>query len=511
MSSFSILCACLSGLALGALLGPLPGLVAASLLMAGAWSADRHLWALALALTLALGALRGAGLREPEASVVAGSSNRSLARFEVGAASWPGASCRIPLRARNHARWRLHVREGPCDFRRGDRIGVSLDGHFAIRRYGMRRELYARRAFLLTKPAPAADSKQGRVRHWLETRRSAAWESTRGDDAAALVAAVALGSRHLLSPERRAAFSDSGLGHLLAISGLHVGLVALALAFVLGRWVAWRGRSQAWTLAPSFVLLGLYVLCTGASASALRAGGMVMLLFVARAVGRPQHGRLTLLWAGCAMLLASPSWILDPGFQMSFVAVWALMGAAGRAESTSTPAQRESSAPAGALAMSWRVTWALAGLSAWHFGRLGAPGVLLNLIAIPVFSICVLPAALLGWALGPGSWAGLWLRGLAHHGAKLLVDLADVGQAMANAVGPPVASGAAHADAPVGSTTLLLWFGLAIFGLLLSPLLAWLGRRASWGERLGRFRVPAWASLGLAAVAILRFFQGQAS
>jgi len=139
-------------------------------------------------------------------------------------------------------------------------------------------------------------------------------------DAQALVTALATGERSDFRPALREAYVRSGNAHLLAVSGLHIGifcllvdtLSAVALLFFQGN----RRRNIATALA-----VWLYVAATGGSPSAVRAALMFTVYLSMRRSGEPTDGRRVLAVAALAMLAINPLWLYDVGFQLSFLAM----------------------------------------------------------------------------------------------------------------------------------------------------------------------------------------------
>ena len=125
-----------------------------------------------------------------------------------------------------------------------------------------------------------------------------------------------LGLQVELDPETENAFRDSGLLHVLAVSGFHTGLVA-ALAFFLFSLVS---RSRAFVVSGSLILLWLYILLTGMPASAERAGWMSTAFLVSLYFERSHAPLNALAVSATAILLLHPGMLFDAGFQLSFVA-----------------------------------------------------------------------------------------------------------------------------------------------------------------------------------------------
>jgi competence protein ComEC len=135
-----------------------------------------------------------------------------------------------------------------------------------------------------------------------------------------IIEGVVLGDEQALSDDLRQRFRASGLYHLLAVSGQNVALVAggaLALAWLVGL-PRWLGQLCA------LVSIGGYVLAVGAQPSVVRAGIAGALVSLAWLAARPADRWYFLVLGALALLAWNPYSLLDPGFQLSFVAVAAI-------------------------------------------------------------------------------------------------------------------------------------------------------------------------------------------
>jgi competence protein ComEC len=222
--------------------------------------------------------------------------------------------------------------------------------------------------------------------------------------AAALQQAVTLGLRYDLG-ELRGIFATAGLAHLLALSGLHVGVLAGTVA-----WLARPLGPRGGGLVVLAVVSG-YVAMVGPGPSVVRAATMVAAVVVARALAvasPPLPAALALAAVVC--LVARPAWVGDLGFQLSFLS---LAGIAGLA----APALRwaRGRPPPGSRAWQrrrWRLLRLLvaglvtsaaaqaagASLVAGSFGSLPLAAPLVNVVAVPLASLLVPLGALAGLA-----------------------------------------------------------------------------------------------------------------
>lgn len=139
-------------------------------------------------------------------------------------------------------------------------------------------------------------------------------------DALGVIAALVLGKREMVDPEIRQAFSDAGAVHILAVSGLHVGIIYLFATFLLAK-ILPGDKLKMTRLLTSLVVLWLYAGITGFSPSVLRAATMFSFLAVGRQYDR--YGNIFNMLAASAilLLLINPFLIAAAGFQLSYLAV----------------------------------------------------------------------------------------------------------------------------------------------------------------------------------------------
>ena len=219
----------------------------------------------------------------------------------------------------------------------------------------------------------------------------------------ALAAALLLGKREALPPEMVARFRGAGAAHLLAISGLHVGVLLAAVSGV-GGWLLGR-RSPAWLLAAG-AAIWLYAVVAGAPPSAVRAAIMGTVYLLAVGLGRPSGALPALALAAALMTAVSPGLIRQVSFQLSFAAVGgiALVLAVG---GDRLGGWRSSQAgwrgwllgrTLGLAAVSAAATLATWPLVAAYFGELPLLGVPVSLLAVPGMA----PAVICGGGGGDG-------------------------------------------------------------------------------------------------------------
>ena len=420
MATLLLALAFAAGTALGVTLGPAPGatavlvgaavLVAAALLLRVDGRIQAGLGATALGLC---GWVHGGLAGAPPGPLPTG---EGLVRLEVRGASMPaGARCALQVEPPGGGpRWRLEVDPARCPLSAGQGVWVQagdLSTPAASRwpgdAAGGQREEPSFKVDPLWTATPAPGG------YWAEVAalRHAADAAVRGDPARGFVVAAVLGLPATLPPATRAELRRAGLGHLVAVSGMNVAVAALLLQAPLLRLGLVLGGSVAIGCALAGLPVAAYVGLTGAAAPAVRAAVMFTLIQLGALCGRPTHGLTTLSLAAALLLAYRPTWALDPGFQLSLAAMAVLL----------RPVP-PGAAPPGLLAQSWQVTWATCPIGLVHFGQAAAWGVLANLVAVPVFTLWVLPVGALGCLLWP--WFGVEALAPAAWGGQLVLDLA---------------------------------------------------------------------------------------
>lgn len=260
-------------------------------------------------------------------------------------------------------------------------------------------------------------------------RIRAAIPGTEGEIAAALVT----GARAAIPEATLEAYRDSGLAHLLSISGLHMTLAA-GLIFVGVRSllalvppVALRWDVKKATAAVALGAAAFYVVLSGAAVPSQRAFVMTAIVLLAVLVDRTAISLRTLAWAAMIVLLTRPEALVGPSFQMSFAAVAALVAgyelvaprlSAWRGRGRGRWGRAAAVYMAGIVASTVLASLATAPFAAYHFNTVATYSLAANLAAMPVVSTVVMPAAIVGlvlmplgleaaplWAMGQGLWA----------------------------------------------------------------------------------------------------------
>ncbi len=197
-------------------------------------------------------------------------------------------------------------------------------------------------------------------------------------DEASLLAAVTLGERSGIPRRITEAFLGSGTYHIVAISGLNVSLLAGALFFLLR---AIRVPSRVGALL-SMGLITFYATMAGGSPSVVRAAVMADVYLLALVLDREADSWNTLALSALLLLLWQPLFLFDAGFQLTFVATWAILAAVERIPLDRVPAPwRWALTP---VVVSVAAFLGTAPILAANFHRISPVGILANLAIVPL-------------------------------------------------------------------------------------------------------------------------------
>lgn len=264
-----------------------------------------------------------------------------------------------------------------------------------------------------------------------------------------VAAALLTGDRSGIDPDVAESLRASGLGHILAISGLHMALMAGGV-FVAATWVIARIEPLARSIDPrkpaaiaALLAAAGYLLLSGAAIPTQRAFVMTGAVLLGVLAGRRAASMHMVGLAALAVLIFQPESIVTPGFQMSFAAALALVAAFNLARRRADGPRGMVSRFAGfwgALAGSSFVAGsATGGFAAFHFHRLAAYGFGANLAAMPVFSLLVMPAGAFALLLMPIGLDGLALW-VMDKGLSWVISVASFTESLPGALTPAAAA-----------------------------------------------------------------------
>lgn len=261
-------------------------------------------------------------------------------------------------------------------------------------------------------------------RLWVFAKRRAvslAVQSALPGETGAFAAAILTGDRSGMSKQSLADLRATNLAHLLAISGLHMGLltgfvfgvVRIGLAFI--AFVAVRLPTKKIAAVSALIVGGAYLLMSGGNVATERAYTMVAVMLVAVLLDRQAVTLRAVAIAATLILIAQPEALVGPGFQMSFAATTALIATFQALKGGWLQRLPNWAKPVVSLIISSAVAGvATAPIAAAHFNQIAHFGLIANILSVPLMGVLVMPAAVLAALLLPFglSWIGLALMDL---------------------------------------------------------------------------------------------------
>ncbi len=292
---------------------------------------------------------------------------------------------------------------------------------------------YTRTPLVILTPRGPGDARLMHIR----MRLSAAIQDRIAGQPGAFAAAVLTGDRSGLEAGPTQAMRDANIAHLLAISGLHMGLLtgfvyaALRFGLALIPAIALRYPIRKWAALGALACGAFYLAMSGGNVATERAFIQAAVMFAAVLVDRRAITLRSVAIAAIIVLLNRPETLMSPGFQMSFAATAALVGVFGALRAHRIPTPWPSWAKGAALLM---VTSVVAGAAtapyaAAHFNQFPVYGLIANLLTVPVMGSIIMPGAVIATLLTPiglagpvwwaMAWALAWILGVAEWVAAL--------------------------------------------------------------------------------------------
>lgn len=233
----------------------------------------------------------------------------------------------------------------------------------------------------------------------------------------AISAALITGEDGSIDHDSQDAFRNSGLSHVLSISGLHLALAGGFFFWVLRALlaavpaIALRYPIKKWAAVAALAGAGIYLLISGADSPAVRSYIMLAVMFSGVLFDRPALSMRSVALAATLILLWKPESVIAPGFEMSFAAVTGLIALA-EWESVRRVRNPEAFTAPGIFARGRRyvagvaLTSIVAGLATapfaiFHFDRASQYGLIGNLLALPIVGLVIMPAATAAMVLMP--------------------------------------------------------------------------------------------------------------
>lgn len=254
------------------------------------------------------------------------------------------------------------------------------------------------------------------ARMWVSDRVQTALPGEPG----AFATAIMTGDRSALGQDSLQALRITNLAHLLAISGLHMGLVAgfvfaaLRLAFSAVPFIGLRVPAKKLAALGALPVAAGYLALSGGNVATERAFIMVAVALVAVLLDRRAFSLRAVAVAATLVLILRPEALLGPGFQMSFAATTALVAAYNWIRDYQIPLGPRWSLPVTSVLISSFVAGsATAPIAAAHFNQFAHYGLIANLLSVPLMGFLVMPAAVIAALLLPLGleWIALWVMG----------------------------------------------------------------------------------------------------
>ncbi|MCF6231676.1 MAG: ComEC family competence protein [Rhodobacteraceae bacterium] len=362
--------------------------------------------------------------------------------------------------------------------------GPAEPGGFDFRRHawfaGLGAVGYTRNPVLIQ--APAGEGRAGLRVFTIRMATSARVRAALPGDLGGFAAAITSGDRSGMGQGALNALRASNLAHLLAISGLHMGLLSgfvfAVLRLSLAAIPVFSLRVPVKKLAAIGALFAAagYLMLSGGNVATERAFVMVAVVLGAVLVDRRAFSLRSVAMAALIVLTLRPEALLGPGFQMSFAATTALVGVFGWMRDTNFHIGPNWLRPVFGVIISSAVAGiATAPIAAAHFNTLAHYGLLANLVSVPLMGVLVIPAAVLAVVLAPLGLEiiGLYLMGL---GLRWILGVAHWVSSLDGARGYVVSPGSWVIPLlSLGLLFLIIWQGRARFVGILPALTAfWL-------------------------------------
>ncbi|MEM9277009.1 MAG: ComEC/Rec2 family competence protein [Pseudomonadota bacterium] len=320
------------------------------------------------------------------------------------------------------------------------------------------------------------------IRDLIEQRIVDAIPGAGGDVAVALIT----GDKSRIPEDVQQSLRNTGLAHILAISGLHMALVTLTIisslrfVFSLSPRLVLNYPVKKWAACGGFLGATLYLFLSGGGIAKQRAWILISVMLLAVLLDKRAITMRSVAVSACIILLISPESLFAPGFQMSFAAVASLVAGyefltkrrREQAENRFSPARLNWVSKltsglfgyvSGLATTSLIAGMATAFVAAWHFHQVAPLGLLANMLAMPIVGFVIMPFALFSMLLMPYGLEVLALWPVAY-GIGWVVDIAQWVDGLSS----------------VGVTGALPITSLALFGCFLSVLTLFRTRLRLW-------------------------------
>lgn len=239
-------------------------------------------------------------------------------------------------------------------------------------------------------------------------------------DSAGIVQALTVGERSYLDDDVLNAYQNLGVVHLLAISGLHVGILTAGLFYAMIRLGITRENASILLL----LFLPIYVILTGAAPSVLRAALMSGIYLAGSLFQQRVNSAGVICLSYIVLLLFNPYYLFEAGFQLSFAVSFSLI--------LSSSIFQHSKTGLGQLTMV-SVIAQLGSLPIllYHFQQFSIMSIPMNMVLVPFYTFCILPAAVIGvillfFSASVGQFLFYWFDVMMTWTNRLITKIADI-------------------------------------------------------------------------------------
>lgn len=264
---------------------------------------------------------------------------------------------------------------------------------------------------------------------------------------------LTLGDKDFLSDKDRQEFADAGVAHILAVSGMHVGIVASIVLLLLYP-VNFAGGYK-WRYGLSIPAVWLFVWLSGMAPGTVRAGIMIS-FYLGSLILERRHSPLRALgWAAVIILVISPRSIYDVGFQLSFLCVGSLILFVRPLNTVNQRTHPKLYRLNGLLLVTLVASISSWIVSSYYFHQISLLFLPANLIAVPLlpFFVGIFALYLLLWSLGvPAVWLGKIIDGGYELFCRLIASVSE--------------QHAMVTDLSVGLPTVLLWLAALLMAAI---------------------------------------------
>ncbi len=237
-----------------------------------------------------------------------------------------------------------------------------------------------------------------------------------------IVSALSLGYKDTMPEDIRSTFSNAGISHILAVSGLHVGIVSM---LIIGFLSILRIRSNILILCLSLVGVWCFALISGMTASVCRASIMFSFLYTGRYLGRHINPLNSLFASAFILLLVNPFTLFSAGFQLSYSAVLAILLFYRKLNALGPFSGIIMSRSWSLITVTLLAQFGTLPLVLYHFRQLPLLSVLTNIFAIPL-AFCILLSGFLFLACPLDFFLSDFLACIIEFETGLLYSISDL-------------------------------------------------------------------------------------